>query len=167
MVQGLSKLEAFRSAGYTGTDASGPATLYKRPGVQERIDFLRSQTAERAVIAAAVTRGEIIEGLRDNVKQAKEGTPLLGRDGTPTDISKPDLASANRGYEILAKMHGFMLDVTRDDSFNDSLNQMEQPEAEALVLSLIEQLDPNARKMMLEGLEKKKADTTEEGDTLQ
>lgn len=163
----MSKVEAFRQAGYTGTERSGPPTLYNRPGVKERIDFLRSQAAEQAVVAAAVTRGEIIEGLRDNVRKAKEGTPLLGRNGEPTDISKPDLASANRGLEIMAKMHGFMLDVTRDDSFNDSLNQMEQPEAEALVLSLIEQLDPNARKMMLDGLSKKKAETTEEGETLQ
>ena len=146
IVNGHSKVEAYAAAGYKGASRSGPATLARKPEVSARIDFLRKRVAEQAVNVAAVSRSEIIESLRRRRDKADEGIPLVAKDGSATDVFKPDFAAGNRADEILAKMHGFMLDVTRDENFDDALKDMDQGDVEMLLRSLLEQLDPNMRK---------------------
>ena len=148
------------------------------------IVYLRRQSAKQVVAATAVTRDEITEGVRDTIRLAKKGTPVLAKDGTvatiknadetETEIRKPDLSSANRGYEIMAKMSGFMVDVVKTDDFEGQLENMGSEDVRELLGSLIEALDPNAKKMFLDGLKKEAAAeggesmaSGEEGPTLQ
>ena len=155
VVQGLSRWEAYVAAGYTGAkDCGGPSILAKRPGVQDRIDFLMKRVETRVVNAAAVTRSEIIEGLRDNVRLAKAGTPTIDKQGNPTDVYKPDLSAANRGLEILAKMHGMMLDVTREETLDDLLEDLPAEEIRPFLVGLLDQLDPNMSKQKAIAIEK-------------
>ena len=94
LMGGLSKVEAYRAAGYTGSTHGGTAMLEKHDVVKARLAWLRKQSSERAVNANAVTRSEIVESVRDTRRRAKEGTPVIGRNGKPSEICKPDFAAA-------------------------------------------------------------------------
>jgi len=74
-----------------------------------------------------------------------------------------DLSASNRADEILAKMHGFMLDVSRTENFDEELEGKSPDELRQIVLSLLEQLDPNMRKMVMSEMVESEAD----GQTLQ
>jgi hypothetical protein len=172
--QGNTLWDSYKLAGYTGDPKNGGYQVSKRKGVKERIKYLSDKVAELTVSAAAVTRHEITEGVRDTIRLAKEGTPVLAKNGEVTDVKKLDLASANRGYEILAKMNGFMVDVVKTDDFEGQLENMDSEDVVALLGSLIEQIDPNAKKMFLDGLKKEaiaecgeSMASDEEGPTLQ
>jgi hypothetical protein len=172
--QGNTLWDSYKLAGYTGDPKNGGYQVSKRKGVKERIKYLSDKVAELTVSAAAVTRHEITEGVRDTIRLAKEGTPVLAKNGEVTDVKKLDLASANRGYEILAKMNGLMVDVTRDDNLDTELEGKSPEELKHFVLSLLEQLDPNLRKkvesqMDIEAAEEcgESTDSTERSPTLQ
>ncbi len=143
--------------------------LEKRAEVKARTRWLKIEAASRAVASNAVTRSELIEILRDNIRLAKKGTPILGRDGADSGEVKLDLSSANRGVEILAKMNGFMLDVSVDETSLDSeLEGKSEDELRVFLLSLIEQVDPNLRKMLADSLEvEDPGDSVPDGETLQ
>lgn len=148
MAQGMSQKEAFIAAGYSHKSAGGggPSTLTAKKDVQDRVEWLRRKTAAHTVQVAAVSRSEIIESLRETRALARKGSPVLAKDGSETGVFKPDLAAKNRTDEILSKMHGFMLDVTRTEDMDEQLEGMGKVEIESLITSLLEQLDPNMRK---------------------
>ncbi len=163
---GMSPKDSHRHAGYNGRNFSGVENC---DPVQLRLYWLRSRTADRVVESAAVTRVEIIESLRDSRAKAKTGTAILNRAGEPSGEFKMDLASANRSDEILAKMHGFMTDVTRAETLDEELSGKDPKELESFVLSLLEQLDPNMRKILIDKIGPDAIDMDEipDGETLQ
>ncbi len=151
IAQGLPDTEALAAAGYSDRCNSASGRLKRNTKVAARISHLRHQAAEKVVNATAVERSEIIESLRDTRKRAKRGTPLMAKDGTPTGVSKPDLSAANRSDEILAKMHGFMLDVHKngDAELDAELEGMSAEDIQEFIHSLLEQIDPNLRKTVM------------------
>ncbi len=118
--------------------------------MQKRIAGLLVETKRRALEVLAVTRGEIIESLRARRTRAQDGTAILAKDGTATDERREDFAAGNRCDEILAKLHGFMLDVTRDEDFESELKGMDSDAVRELMTTFVDQLDPNMRKMVAE-----------------
>ena len=167
VVGGMDRREARKSVGYSEGTSNTVSKFHGHQLIKDRIAYLRTRVAEEAVSGAAVTKSEIIEGLRDNIALAKQAKPLLGKDGEPTGEYRIDLSSANRGYEILAKMHGFMLDVTRAETFDDEIDGKSPEELKATVLSLIENLDPNLRKMMMAQFSETEEESVPDGETLQ
>ena len=114
----------------------------------------------------------MIEEFRSILRLAKEGATITDKDGNPTGAYKPDLSSANKANEGLAKMHGFMVDVNRVESFDEELEGKDTKELEILLLSLLEQVDPNMRKKLLSEVEEPEApvidmETIGSGETLQ
>ena len=152
-MNGLKPEEAFFQAGYKSRSAGAAGRLERLPTVQRRLEWLRSQVADRAIVANGVTRSEIIESLRDTRRLAKKGQRVLTRDGSDSGEVKLDLSTANRSDEILAKMHGFMLDVTLKENLDEELEGKDPVELKAFVLSLLEQLDPNMRKQLMAEVE--------------
>jgi len=152
-MQGLSKSDAYVEAGYVGDPDKGGRRLDNRAEVIRRVQWLRQTISDRVVTSAAVTRSEIIEDLRDNRRLAKKTTPIMDKDGNVVGETRPDLSAGNRANEILAKMHGFMLDVTRQESLDEELEGKDPEELKSFVLSLLEQLDPNMRKQLVMGIE--------------
>lgn len=164
---GMTPAASFTHAGYKGKNHGN---VEYKSAVKLRLYWLRSRTADRAIESAAVTRVEIVESVRETRTMAKKGTAILDRaTGQPTGEFKADLASANRADEILAKMHGFMLDVTREETLDEELDGKDPKELEAYVLSLLEQLDPNMRKILIDKIGPAVIDMDEipDGETLQ
>ncbi len=162
IAQGLGNAAAYEAAGYTGDHVGGnSATLRKRPHVKERIDYLNNQVAEKAiqvaVTAALVTQNEVIDGLRENIAAAKQGTAILAKDGSPTGEFRRDFAAVNRGLESLGKSISLFIDVTREEDFDSELKGMDSAAVMELIATMIDQLDPNARKMFTEKLQKEAA----------
>ncbi len=124
--------------------------LESKPEIKLRILYLKTQAAKKAVNSNAVTRAELIEELRDNVRIAKES-------------KKPDLSAANRSIEILAKMHGFSLDVSVTENFDAELEGKSPEELVSFLLSMLEELDPNLHKRLT--ATESEPLTEEEGDT--
>ncbi len=156
IMNGLTQREAFVQAGYTGSVRTGAWQIAKHPDVKKRIEYLRGKTADRVVLANAVTRSEIVESVRARRLKADTGVELMTKEGKPSGVCKPDFAAGNRADEILAKMHGFMLDVQKSDDFDGELDNMGTGEVQQLFLGLIDQLDPNARKMFVDRLKAEK-----------
>lgn len=151
---GAARREAYLACGGQAKSVAQAAySVENADGVQARISAILDEAKNQAIAINTVTRGEIITSTRHIRELAVIGTPVLAKDGTPTGIYKPDFAAANRSNEILAKMHGFMLDVMRVEDFDTELDGMNQEELQAFVLSLLEQLDPNLRKQLMAQLE--------------
>ena len=163
---GMGITEAHRHVGYTGKNTWQTESM---PSVKLRLGWLQTQLAERTIEANTVTRIEVIEEFRDILKMAKKGTELVGRNGEATGVYKPDLSSANKANEGLAKMHGFMVDVTRTETLDEELDGKNSEELQAYVLSLLEQLDPNMRKTLLAQMDTPAIDmsTIGDGETMQ
>jgi hypothetical protein len=164
-LNGLSVPDAHVEAGFAVKTKDNWKTE-SNPRVKRRLAWLRNQVADTVVNANAVTRSEIIESIRDTRRLAKKGTPILSKDGSDTGHSKPDLSASNRSDEILAKMHGFMLDVTLKEDLDAELDGKDPKELKAFVLSLLEQLDPNMRKQLMSEVEVADEDDSE-GHTIQ
>lgn len=159
---GLPPMAAYHEAGYkVGKSQSGPDRLSRKLIITKRILWLNARVAEEAVTSKSVTRTEIIESLRDTRQLAKLGE-TRDRHGIYKE-TKVDLAASNRADEILAKMHGFMLDVSRTENFDEELEGKTPDELRDIVLSLMEQLDPNMRKMVMSQM----AESESDGQTLQ
>jgi len=164
-LNGLGPQEAHIEAGFS-EKTKGNWKLEGNPKIKRRLTWLRAQVATTVVNANAVTRSEIIESIRDTRRIAKKGTPIFAKDGSDTGESKPDLSAANRSDEILAKMHGFMLDVTLKEDLDAELDGKDPKELKAFVLSLLEQLDPNMRKQLMSEVQTSD-DEVPEGTTFQ
>lgn len=167
IAQGLASRIAYEAAGYTGDHVGGnSATLRKRPHVSDRIDYLGNQVAEKAVqvavTAALVTQNEVIDGLRENITAAKQGTAILAKDGSQTGEFRRDFAAVNRGLESLGKSISLFIDVTREEDFESELKGMDSAAVMDLIATMVDQLDPNARKMLAERLQKEAAAAKEE-----
>ena len=168
-LNGMVASAAHRHAGYTGSNSGQTERM---PAVVSRLKWLQAQAADRVIESNAVTRVEVIEEFRSILRLAKEGATITDKDGNPTGAYKPDLSSANKANEGLAKMHGFMVDVTRAESFDEELEGKDPKELETLLLSLLEQVDPNMRKKLLSEVEEPEApvidmETIGSGETLQ
>jgi len=144
-------------------------TAYRLEGKsesQDRIARLKTAKAEQLikteVAHLAVTRSEIIESIRDTRRLAKDGVPVINTKGSATGAMRVDLAQANRSDELLAKMHGFLLDVQRDETLDDELEGKSPEELREFVLSLLEQLDPNMRKKLMVELQVSDLDEAED-----
>ena len=160
-VNGLSVREAYRNAGYEGESWASASKIENKPLVKQRVQWLREQAAERVVTSNAVSRSELIESIRDTRKLAKEGTPVVDKHGVEVGIRR-DLSAANRADEILAKMHGFMLDVTRNETLDEELEGKSPDDLKVFVLSLLEQLDPNLKKQIVAEVEVDDEDVSED-----
>ena len=150
---GLSRREVYANAGFTGSPHGGTARVEQCIGVLDRIEYLQKQAAEQMVRATVVsqniTRNQLNAEAQETYRRAMVGTPVMAKDGTPTGVSKPDLAAANRSIEIRAKLNGLMIDVTADIEDLDSVLEGKNPEElKAYILSLLEQVDPNLSKSM-------------------
>lgn len=157
---GMQKDAAYSHAGFSNNKKGAYWRLDQNKIVKARFLWLGKKTAEHSIEVSAVTRTEIIESLRNTRLMAKEGFARGGKDGRSTEI-KVDLNAANRCDEILAKMHGFMLDVTRGETLDEELDGKSPEELREFVLSLLEQLDPNMAKMLMAQMD------APEGTTLQ
>lgn len=174
IAQGLANRVAYEAAGYTGDHVGGnSAMLRKKPHVSDRIDYLGNQVAEKvvqvAVTAALVTQNEVIDGLRENITAAKKGTAILAKDGSRTGEFRRDFAAVNRGLESLGKSIGLFIDVTMEENFESELKGLDSSAAVMeLITTMVDQLDPNARKMFAEKLQKEaeaaKEETSESED---
>ena len=134
--------------------------LEKCIGVLDRIAYLQKQATDRTmralVISQAVTRNQLNAEAQETYERAMLGTPVMAKDGSPTGVSKPDLAAANRSIEIRAKLNGLMIDVTADVEDLDSVLEGKNPEElKAYILSLLEQVDPNLSKSMKAQMDEK------------
>lgn len=160
-MNGMLITEAHKHAGYKG---SNPHQTENMPAIAVRLNWLRTQSAERVIEANAVTRVEVITNAREILQLAKQGTPVCDKDGEPTGVYKPDLSSANKANETLGKTIGVFVDVVRNETFDEELEGKSQQELEAVVLSLLEQLDPNMRKKLLSELDAPVIDMETIGD---
>ncbi len=160
--QGMPPMAAYHEAGYkVGKSQSGPDRLGRKMVITKRLVWLNARVAEETITSKAVTRLEIIESLRSTRQLAKSGESR-DRHGNVRQ-EKVDLSASNRADEILAKMHGFMLDVSRTENFDEELEGKSPDELRQIVLSLLEQLDPNMRKMVMSEMVESESD----GQTLQ
>ncbi len=166
VAQGLTLVEASVAAGYS-PKGGAPYMRSKKPHVAARIEYLRKRTAEKTVNAASVSRSEIIESVRARRARAAEGTPLVARDGTPTGESREDYAAGNRCDEILAKMHGFLLDVHTEEDLSEALKDKNIDELREQLASDIHDLDPNLHKQVVEETEADCDETAPNGHSLQ
>lgn len=152
-MQGMSPYEAEIESGYS----AHVARQHKRErqeDIQSRLQYLRKQVADKVVTSAAVTKHEIIESVRETRRMAKRGKPMLSKDGKPTgEMTKPDLSSANRSDELLAKMHGFMEIAHEGEDLDSELDGKSPEELKAVLLSMLEMVDPNMRKQILREVE--------------
>jgi len=166
LASGMTQQESYIAAGYRGRGRQNgnAANLAKKPNVRARVDYLRRRTAEQVAEVAAVTQSEVIEGFRENIIKAKEGTAILAKDGSPTGEFRRDFSSVNRGYELLGKSMGMFIDVTKTEDFDSELRQMDKAAVEELLTSLLEQLDPNMRKNFAEKLRLSSPPDEEESD---
>jgi hypothetical protein len=150
-------VEAYGFVGYSTTSRNGAYRLERKPNIKDRMSSLQGFKAEEVVKVTgaleAVTRSEIIESIRDTRRLAKDGVPVINTKGSATGAMRVDLAQANRSDELLAKMHGFLLDVSREETLDEELDGKKPEELREFVLSLLEQLDPNLRKMVAAELE--------------
>jgi phage terminase small subunit len=163
-MNGMRVPEAHVHAGYS-VKTQKNYKLELTPSVKVRMRWLREQAAKTVVNANAVTRSELIEIARDNIRIAKQGTPIFTKDGTDTGETKADLSAANRGVEILAKMHGFLLDVQVKEDLDSELDGKSPAELKAFVVSLMEELDPNMQKQLMADMEERESDEEVPEDT--
>ncbi|MFQ5505356.1 MAG: hypothetical protein ACE5F1_11235 [Planctomycetota bacterium] len=149
--RGISCREAYRLEYPNAAEATLTAgmRIACSPAGRARLNWLRRTAAELTVVSSGVTRGEIIDSTRTIRQIAMEGTPVIDREGKPTDAKKPDLAQANRANEILAKMHGFMVDVTKREDLDAELEGMSPEQLKTFIAGILEQLDPNLRKQIV------------------
>jgi len=141
---GLSAKEAYTAAGYNGVGGQA-YVLLRRPDIAARIKYLRTRTAEKVTDAAAVCRSEIIESVRSRRGRAMDGTPITNRDGEVT-AHREDFSAGNRCDEILAKMHGFLIDVQTEENLDDMLKGKDLSALREQLVSEINDLDPNLHK---------------------
>lgn len=149
VASGMTKRESIAVAGYaTKAPSQTIYQLHKSDEVRSRIVALQKQAAAAAISITSVTREEVIQSLRARRLRAQEGTPILAKDGSPTGDTREDFSAGNRSDEILAKMHGFMLDVHREESLDEELDGKSPEELKVYILSLLEQVDPNMHKKL-------------------
>jgi hypothetical protein len=163
-MQGLRAPAAHVEAGYSPKTQKN-YKLEQTPSIVQRMKWLKSEAAKVVVNANAVTRSELIEIARDNIRIAKKGTAIFTKDGSDTGETKPDLSAANRGVEILAKMHGFLLDVQVKEDLDSELDGKSPEELKAFVVSLMEELDPNMQKALMAQMEERESDEEIPEDT--
>ncbi len=175
-VQGMSVMEAYGFVGYSTKSATGAYRLENHDEVKNRQSLLKTKKADemikQEVAHAAVDRADVIESIRDTRRKALEGVPVLNTKGSATGAMRVDLAQANKANELLGKTIGLFVDVTREETFDEELDGKTPEELREFVLSLLEQLDPNLRKMVAAELEMSAAPAEAEssvpdGETLQ
>ncbi len=163
VAEGLSKREAFASAGYEGRNKGGPSRLYHQPGVEDRVNHVRDELAEQTPSNTTVTRGEVIYGLLRNAKLAEAGVPVMDKyskfimvpsgrkDHLGFDVMEKlvryDHAAITRVWEVMGKSIGMFVDVIREENFDDLLNGMDVSSLQELVGQLKHGIDPNLQKM--------------------
>ena len=81
------------------------------------------------------------------VEEDEAGNPIY------EPVRKLDLAAKNKADDGLAKMHGFNIDVTRIEDLDAELDGKTPEELQQFTLALLEQLDPNMRKKLLEQMQ--------------
>lgn len=149
-MNGMVANEAHKFAGYKGVNSGQTERM---PAVAQRLKWLQAQAADRVIDSNAVTRAEVITNAREILRLSMQGSAVTDKDGLPTGTyEKPDLSSANKANETMGKSIGLFVDVTRSESFDEELDGKGLDELKSLVLSLLEQLDPNMRKQLVQDI---------------
>jgi len=179
VAQGQSLKDAHVAAGYDGCHRRGPYQVKNRPGVNERIDFLRKRIEDQAVTAGAVSRDEVVEGIRENLRAAKKGNAVIGRDNRPArtyekgedgvevevDVTKRDFAACNKSLELLGRASGTFLEAGNDENFDADIDGMSPDDIQVFLRGLLDSLDPNMRKKFTESLVTESDEEPDEDET--
>lgn len=111
--------------------------LRKRPQWVARLEWLKAQIADRVIEKAAdhqaVTREEVVEGLRRIVRMGLE----------KDKHGRRDLSSAQRAYQDLGKSIGIFTERKIVETEIGDFENMSEQEVEDAILGLLGQLDPN------------------------
>jgi hypothetical protein len=102
--------EAHRKAGYNSKNpASDCCNLLRRhPEIQERAAELRELMFRRQTDRQLVCREDVIEGLLENIKEAKKGSPVYDKKGELVGW-KREFAAINQGFKLLADIEGMIV----------------------------------------------------------
>ena len=140
---------AYASAGYAGKGGAS-STLRNRKDVSARINYLRTQTAKKAIETAALTSTSIIQSLINRRERAQTGSPIIAKDGTPTGEYREDFAAGNRIDELLGRTMGLYVDVQREENPDKVLEGKNIEELRETLIGEINALDPNLHKQKVE-----------------
>jgi hypothetical protein len=113
---GDTKKVAYEKAGYrTKRPASNCAKLMKvHPEIGERAAFLREQSFRHQTETQLVGRGQIIEGLLENINRAKRARvvkyPPTKKGGKGREVvTQENFSAVNQGYRLLAEIEGHIV----------------------------------------------------------
>lgn len=120
IVEGKTKTQAYRDAGFNGTNPGSVHAVTNRPDVEERVHELtaaRHQRAirsdERAIEKASISKEWIVQRAKYVVDRAVRGTkPIYDATGQPIGWlpSASDNGAAIDGLALLARMGGFLIE---------------------------------------------------------
>jgi phage terminase small subunit len=116
--------KAAKKAGYTGKNLRHQAyALLQRPDVAQRVEWLRRQVSAQWIQNTAVSREEVVDGLRENLRAARE---------------KKDCSASNRALELLGKTLGMFVNVTerREAVGDEIIDRMTDDEVRQFVQNL-------------------------------
>ena len=93
---GDNQTEAAKLAGYATSCASVQGhKLMQKPPIQQRVQYLRNRTSDVAIERVALSKGWVLQNLKDNVNAAR------GED---------DHSAVNRGLELIGKELGMFVE---------------------------------------------------------
>ncbi len=166
-VAGMTGKAAFEAAGWADVIKSSGGNVNRiehDPDVVGRMAGLKEIAAEKFTNSIAVTRGEVVEGFRENIRKAKQGNEILGKDGAGSGVFRRDFAAVNKGFEAIGKSIGMFVDTTREEDFDAHLENMDPADIKPFLLGLLEQVDPNLKKMFVAAFDAEAKAPEEEGD---
>jgi hypothetical protein len=146
----MSKADAYREAGFTGTNRSSVWRACEHAG--PLVTELREKVERAWAKSQVVKREEVVESLRETRRRAKALEPeKRHRKGCedpegcecPLVVPKPDLAAANKADELLGKTIGLFVDVSREEDIEQVLDGMSDAEIDCFMRENLQKFDPN------------------------
>jgi hypothetical protein len=136
VASGMSPTEAHRACGYICKQkrqrASAASRLKRISEVHLRITALQAEMAATTVQAVAWGQAKVMEELQKNIDDAREGYPLLDREGNVA-AHRPDYAAINRALELYGKQLGMFKETILTGNAEDrALEAMTDEEVQIL-----------------------------------
>ncbi len=84
--------------------------LAKRQIIKDRVAFIKSQTSKLSIERVSVSKGWVLQNLRDIVERAMQAVPVTDKEGRETGEWRFDGSVANRGVELIGKELGMFVE---------------------------------------------------------
>ena len=143
LAQGLEPYDAYQAAGYTGSETTARAALWrlqKDPRIQERVAELRLPSDERMINEHVETILWVEERLVENAESCMQRVPVLDRQGNEVGERLVDVQAANRSLELLGKQRGMFRQQLEIGGIDKELSGKSDSEVRQMIEGLAAEL---------------------------